>query len=80
MIEHDDLTRIHVHGAVDRPATVDFDTFKAEIERCWLMTNWGYREMEIVPMTNAGWITYITKFAQKPEFDLAIDWTNTRTH
>lgn len=78
ILEHDELVRFHNHAVIDRPQHVTFQDFKVQIECCWSKTTWGYQESVIVPMTSPGWIRYITKTDQKPEFDLAIDWTNTR--
>ena len=68
--------RLHHHAVIGRPDHIEFEQFKAHIEDCWRKTYWGYRETVVVPMTNFGWVSYITKLDQKPEFDLAIDWMN----
>jgi hypothetical protein len=81
VLEHDELVRFHNHATIDQPAHLDFDHFKEMIETCWSKTTWGFRQMHIVPVTDGpGWIRYITKFDQKPEYDLDIDWMNARIH
>lgn len=80
VLEHDEVTRYHHHATIDRPEHLGFEVFKAAIEASWLKTVWGYNEMVIVPVKDGpGWHKYITKAHSKPEYDLAIDWTNART-
>ena len=52
--------------------------FKQAIEDAWAKTRWGYDQTAIVPMTSDGWVRYISKLDQKPQYDLAIDWPNIR--
>ena len=54
---------------------LDFDH---AIRQCWLKTKWGYNHIDIQPMTDNGWIKYISKVNTKSEYDLAIDWVNLR--
>lgn len=79
VLEHDTLVRFHNHAIIDRPEEMDFDEFKAVVETTWAKTTWGYNQICIEPVTSDGWIRYIAKLNQKPEFDLAIDWMNARS-
>lgn len=81
VLEHDELVRFHHHATIDQPAHLEFDQFKTAVETCWLDTAWGYQQMFIVPVTDlSGWNGYLTKANQKQQFDLAIDWINTRSN
>ena len=76
VIEHGSDKRFHVHTIIDKPATVDDVSFYNLIKHSWSKTKFGYDHIHIQPMTNDGWISYLTKFDQKPDYDLAIDWIN----
>ena len=78
VLEHDALVRFHYHAVIDQPETMNFTEFKQAIEDAWAKTRWGYDQTEIVPMTSEGWVRYISKLDQKPQYDLAIDWPNIR--
>jgi hypothetical protein len=78
IIEHNASTRYHYHAAIERPDHIDMDEFKVAIGECWLKTKWGYNHIDIQPMTDIGWIEYISKIKSKREYDLAIDWANLR--
>jgi hypothetical protein len=39
---------------------------------------WGYDQIEVRPDADRGWLNYITKLRDKPDFASAIDWVNVR--
>ena len=78
IIENNHLTRYHFHAAIERPSHVNELDFDHAVRQCWLKTKWGYNHIDIQPMTDNGWIEYISKVNSKSEYDLAIDWVNLR--
>ena len=74
--EQSSTNRLHHHAVIGRPRYIEFEQFKCQIEDCWRKSYWGYKQTLILPMTSSGWISYMTKLDQKPDFDLAIDWMN----
>jgi hypothetical protein len=79
VIENDEIVRLHYHAVIDRPERMTPEEFRRAIDASWRKTLWGYNQLVLEPMTNNGWINYIGKFGQKPDYALAIDWTNART-
>lgn len=70
--------RLHYHAIIDCPRSelcADFPLFIADH---WRSTQWGYWQVDCQPNADLGWLTYITKFRDKPDFADAIDWTNLR--
>jgi hypothetical protein len=41
----------------------------------WRKTLWGYDQTHIKPC-DSGWVSYITKLRDKPDFGSSIDWLN----
>jgi len=78
VLEFDELVRYHNHAVVEFPLHMEFDEFNAAIVDSWHKTQWGYDHTDVIPMTDDGWIRYIFKLDQKPQYDLAIDWMNAR--
>ena len=78
VIENNYTTRYHYHIAIDKPDHIDDVEFSHAIRQCWIKTKWGYNHIDIQPMTDNGWIDYISKVNTKDEYDLAIDWVNLR--
>ena len=78
IIENNATTRYHFHAAIERPQHIDEAEFNHAIHQCWMKTKWGYNHIDIQPMTDSGWIDYISKVNTKNEYDLAIDWANLR--
>jgi hypothetical protein len=76
VMEISDDGRIHYHLLIDRPSHISLAQFDVDIRAIWRSTDWGYKEIHIDPNPNQGWLYYITKRSQKPEYDLSIDWMN----
>ena len=68
--------RLHYHLLIDRPVHIEPVRFEADIRRIWRSTDWGYDQIHIDHKPNEGWIYYLTKYSQKPEYDLSIDLAN----
>ena len=69
--------RWHFHAAIEPPPHIGPDQFKAIIHKCWSKVDWGYREIEVRPNADRGWINYMLKRRQKSEFYAwsdCIDW------
>lgn len=67
--------RLHVHAIVDCPR---FDlelAFPEVIQTAWRQTKWGYREVDVRPCDD-GWLSYLLKLRDKPDFDISLDWQN----
>jgi hypothetical protein len=70
--------RLHYHAVLDCPRYDLLTHFPLLIADHWRSTQWGYRQIDCQANTDDGWLTYITKFRDKPNFADAIDWTNLR--
>ena len=75
ILEGGKATRLHYHLLIDCPRDDLIDAFPAMIITAWRDTTWGYDQTH-VSACDAGWISYITKLRDKPNFADAIDWTN----
>lgn len=67
--------RLHFHLVIDCPRIELVDVFPSIIVTEWRKTLWGYHETDVQPC-DAGWLTYMTKLRDKPEFSSSIDWMN----
>jgi hypothetical protein len=79
VIEGGNGTRLHIHAVIDCPRDDILPTFPAMIKQAWSETQWGHHQIDVQPDANSGWITYISKNRDKPDFANAIDWTNFHT-
>ena len=68
--------RLHYHLLIDRPPHINAVQFGTDIRSIWQSTDWGYKEVHIDERPNEGWLYYMTKHSQKPDYDLSIDWMN----
>jgi hypothetical protein len=68
--------RLHYHLIIDKPDHVSAVQFGTDIRCLWQSTDWGYKEVHIHDHPNEGWLVYMTKPSQKPDYDLSIDWMN----
>lgn len=68
--------RLHIHGVIDCPRDDLFERFPSMITEAWRMTQWGHGQIDIQRDANAGWINYISKLRDKPDYGEAIDWVN----
>lgn len=70
--------RLHYHSIIDCPRPELVPDFPLLIAEQWRSTQWGYWQVDCQANPDGGWLTYITKFRDKPSFADAIDWTNLR--
>ncbi len=70
--------RLHYHAVIDCPRSELLADFPLLIADHWRSTQWGYWQTDCQANPDDGWLTYITKFRDKPNFADAIDWTNLR--
>lgn len=69
-------SRLHYHCIIDCPRPSQVLTFPSLIKDCWMMTNYGYKQIDVQRQSDNGWVDYITKFRGKSEYDQSIDWSN----
>lgn len=67
--------RLHYHLAIDCPRNDLIEVFPAMVISTWWKTLWGYDQTYVTPC-DAGWVNYMTKLRDKPDFASAIDWEN----
>ena len=67
--------RLHYHLAIDCPRDELIEFFPAMVATSWRKTLWGYGQTDVQP-SDKGWLTYITKLRDKPDFGSSIDWLN----
>ncbi len=69
--------RLHLHLIIEQPQHYDFNSFRNEIERIWINSNFGFSEIHIEKPTTSdredGWFYYI----MKSNIENTIDWNNT---
>lgn len=70
--------RLHYHAIIDCPRSELVAEFPLLIAEHWWSTQWGYWQVDCQPDPDEGWLSYITKFRDKPSFADAIDWMNFR--
>jgi len=68
--------RLHYHAVIDCPLVELEDSFPNLIQTAWEKTKWGYNQIDIQPGADNGWINYISKLNDKPNFADSIDWEN----
>jgi hypothetical protein len=78
VLEGGDGKRLHYHAAIDCPRSSLAQDFPSIIGSLWRSTMWGYDQIEVRPDADRGWLNYITKLRDKPDFASAIDWVNVR--
>ncbi len=76
VIEGGNSKRLHYHLALDCPRDDLVEVFPDLVAQIWRSTQWGYHETCVTPC-DGGWVTYMTKLRDKPDFADAIDWMNT---
>src|SRR5690606_19798414 len=67
----------HYHLDLELPSGLEIDCFSDLIVRLWVGTHWGGTHVAVTP-ADLRWLDYILKFTTKGEYDLSIDWENTR--
>ena len=68
--------RLHIHSVIDCPREDLIERFPSMITKAWRKTQWGYGEIDVQQEADAGWINYISKLRDKPDYAAAIDWEN----
>lgn len=69
--------RLHYHILVDRPDRITAAEFDSLIREEWSQTTFGYHEVDVKPVHDDGWLSYLCKGRQKPGGLLdSIDWNN----
>lgn len=76
ILEGGGVNRLHYHLIIDCPRDDLLASFPELIAKTWRASHWGYNEIKIVSTPDQGWITYMTKLRDKPDFAEAIDWLN----
>lgn len=71
--------RFHYHAVADCPRHDLLDRFPQMIESAWRRTDWSYEQSDIQPFCDEGWINYIIKFRDKPDYLSGFDWVNCHT-
>jgi len=78
VLERDTSGRFHYHLLMDLPGFRDRARFAANIWFTWPLTDWGYKQVDVKPVTNLpGWVRYITK-NESGEMECGLDLFNTR--
>lgn len=75
VIEGGGAKRLHVHAVIECPRGDLTASFADHIRDAWRRTDWGYHQMDVRPC-DEGWLTYITKLRDKPDFAISLDWQN----
>ena len=70
--------RLPYHAVIDCPRPELAGDFPLLIAHTWGSTTWGYWQVDCQKDADNGWLSYITKFRDKPNLADAIDWTNLR--
>ena len=71
--------RYHYHAVLDCPRQDLLEQFPGMVESAWSRTDWSYNQSDIQPFCDEGWINYISKFRDKPDYLSAFDWVNCHT-
>lgn len=72
--EVDTEYRPHYHLILERsPQHLTHANYCDLIEGCWKSTRYGYKQIDIKPVTNSGWVSYITKLKGMSD---EVDWEN----
>lgn len=78
VLEGGGIKRLHYHAIIDCPRPELAGDFPLLIADAWRTTMWGYWQVDCQNDADHGWLSYITKFRDKPNLADAIDWTNLR--
>lgn len=70
--------RLHYHAMIDCPRSDLIADFPIVVAQAWRSTQWGYDQVVVEPGADRGWLSYMTKLRDKPDFASAIDWMNLR--
>jgi len=75
ILEGGGTERLHYHLIMDCPEDKLVEVFPSMVAEIWRSTSWGYDQVRVEPC-DEGWVSYITKLRDKPDFGLSIDWMN----
>lgn len=78
VMEQDQSGRCHYHILIDLPQHIIWMGMAHFIAKRWPKTRWGYKQVDVQKDTKGHWLDYMLKFRSKNEFDLSIDWENSR--
>ena len=70
--------RLHYHLLLDCPRISLVENYPLLINELWRETQWGYVQTDCRSDADSGWLNYITKHRDKPDFAKSIDWMNYR--
>ena len=76
VLEGGKARRLHYHAALDCPRDDLVERFPSMITEAWRNTQFGHCQIDIQRDADAGWINYISKLRDKPDYADAIDWVN----
>ena len=76
VIEGGSEKRLHYHGVIDCPRDDLIGLLPMIVRSTWAKTKWAWNEIDIQPDADRGWINYISKTNDKPDYANAIDWEN----
>ncbi|MES2986605.1 MAG: hypothetical protein V4808_01740 [Pseudomonadota bacterium] len=76
VLEGGNHKRLHYHAVIDCPDEELRGRFPSKIESAWAETKWGYHQIDIQSAADSGWINYISKLKDKPNYADSIDWEN----
>lgn len=76
IIEQSDTKHLHYHIILDCPSGIKTNNYEELIRECWAKTDWGDVQMCVKSFADSGWVSYITKIADKYSIADAIDWNN----
>lgn len=69
--------RIHYHCVIVTPARVTTQEFAAAVKRAWMQTGIGGHQIDVQPMYDTGWLSYIAKEAWTVK-RVTVDFDNVR--
>lgn len=72
--EVDAHKRPHYHLILQRPPDhISHQDYCALIDRCWQATPFGHKQIDVKPVSDVGWVSYVTKFKGMED---EVDWIN----
>lgn len=71
--------RLHYHCMIECPRDDLRAGFPDLLASLWRQTPWGYDQIDIQPNADNGFINYISKIRDKPNYADAVDWDNYHT-
>lgn len=75
IVEGSETKHLHYHLLLDCPRENLIEQYPEMISNTWISTEWGNKQINIQPC-DSGWLDYMTKFRDKPNFADSFDWEN----